>query len=89
MEATDGVSNHAGPADAAAESSDAGDNSPKSRPAVVQEVLQEDIVGVFCVKGTNTPFPVVGTVIAAVSREPFENTEPSQEVRLTASKYRT
>lgn len=50
------------------------------RPAVVEEVLHEDVVSGFNCSGSNQGFGVVGCVVASISREPFQDTEASPKV---------
>lgn len=51
------------------------------RPAVVEEVLDDDVVADFNYLGSSEPFALVGCVVASVSRDPFEATEVSPRVR--------
>ncbi|CAM9552550.1 unnamed protein product [Ectocarpus sp. 12 AP-2014] len=50
------------------------------RPAVVEEVLHEDVVSGFNSSGSNQGFGVVGCVVASISREPFRDTEVSPKM---------
>ena len=50
------------------------------RPAVVEEVLHEGVMSAFNCLGSSADFGVVGCVVAAVSTEPFQDTEGSPKV---------
>lgn len=50
------------------------------RPAVLEEVLDEEIIADFNCMGTSDEFGLVGCVVASVSKEPFCTTEVSLKV---------
>lgn len=51
------------------------------RPAVLEEVLDDEIIADFNCLGTSDDFGLVGCVVASVSREPFCTTEVPFKVR--------
>lgn len=51
------------------------------RPAVVEEVMDDTVLSDFNYFNSSDMFPLVGLVIASVSREPFERTEALPNVR--------
>ena len=54
----------------------------KERPAVVEEVMDEGVMSAFNCLGSSAVFGLVGCVVAAVSREPFQDTDASPQVRM-------
>lgn len=50
------------------------------RPAVLEEVLDDEIITDFNCLGTSDDFGLVGCVVASVSREPFCTTEVPSKV---------
>lgn len=53
------------------------------RPAVVEEVVHEGVMSSFDCLRSSAVYGVVGCVVAAVSREPFQDTEGSPKVKFT------
>lgn len=51
------------------------------RPAVLEKVCDESVLAEFNFLGSSERFPLVGCVVAAVSKEPFASTEVSPKVR--------
>ena len=58
-----------------------GNKLASERPAVVEEVLDDDVIADFNYLGSSEQLAVVGCVVASVSRDPFEGTEVSPRVR--------
>eukprot|EP00752_Nemacystus_decipiens_P009822 g8764.t2 len=52
----------------------------KERPAVVEEVTDEGVMSCFNCLGSSAVFGVVGCVVAAVSTEPFQDTDTSPKL---------
>lgn len=59
---------------------DESESLSSTRPAVVEMVLDEEVVTCFSSLRTGGALGVVGCVVASVSREPFESTESAPKV---------